>query len=102
MPWMVYRLKCYKTKTKKKKKKKKSKIDITFLYYKKNWNSHYYVYPDKIKIDDSRPTLVALQGNNGRIDKTCPNQGVLNYKKLDRKLTDLLPSPRNFLLPKPK
>ena len=26
--------------------------------------------------------LFTLQGNNGRIDKTCPNQGVLNYKKL--------------------
>ena len=24
----------------------------------------------------------SLQGNNGRIDKTCPNQGALNYIKL--------------------
>ena len=24
----------------------------------------------------------ALQGNNGRIDKTCPNQDVINYIKL--------------------
>ena len=25
---------------------------------------------------------MSLQENSGRIDKTCPNQGVLNYRKL--------------------
>ena len=31
---------------------------------------------------------MALQGNSGRIDKICPKQGVLIYRKLIKKLTD--------------